>query len=108
MLPSWTIRTGRTGGTPALPRGGPSGRCEGRDALHVMRHRERVEGAQAGQLPAKLAEDRDVAGEGGRVTGDVRHPPQAAAARTGRPQQPLDDRPAHPGPGWVEYGESGL
>src|SRR5690606_40681660 len=45
---------------------------ESGQALHVVGHREGVEGAQGLQRPAALAEVAQVAGEGGGVAGHVR------------------------------------
>ena len=44
-----------------------------RHTLHVVRHREEVEGPDRGERIAVLGEDRDVAAQRGGVAGDVRH-----------------------------------
>ena len=76
-------------------------RHQQRHALDVVRHREQVEGAQVRQRVAVLREVADVAGEGGRVAGDVRH-----GARLERGDR-ADDLALGPDPRRVEHDEVG-
>ena len=68
---------------------------EQRHALHVVRHREQVEGAQRRQRVAVLGEDRDVAGQRGGVAGDVGH---RAGRRRRSARRPGAGRPRGAGP----------
>ena len=77
--PSASVRTGD--GKPTLTHAwhSVSRRLEDRHALHVVGHREQVEGADARSAVAVPERRAEVAGQGGRVAGDVRDRARPAA-----------------------------
>src|SRR3954453_3749544 len=58
--------------SPPPPTSGP---LEKRDALHVVGHREEVEGGEPAQRVAELGERRHVTAQRGRVARDIGHAP---------------------------------
>ena len=86
---------------PDLPGGSAGEYCQ---ALDVMRHRERVVSAQAGQLPAAIEQPPQVPGQRRRITGHVSKPPQPGRSAAER----VDHRRGRAGSRRIKYRDRGI